>query len=106
MVLALNTVSGQIADISPKMLLHPKFRDILIPVDENAKPYNSAMYKPGTVEEKVEERSAANLKTFTRKKKAKKEEPVAEEEMLTAEEVFEYLDEQETTSNIDIEEEN
>jgi hypothetical protein len=109
MVLALNTVSGQIADVSPKMLLHPKFRDILIPVDEKAKPYNSAMYKPGTVEEKVEERSVAGLKPFTRKKRAKKEEPVVEEELLTAEEVFEHLDEldeQETQSNIDIEEEN
>lgn len=109
MVLALNTVSGQIADVSPKMLLHPKFKDILIPVDENAKPYNSAMYKPGTVEEKLEERSAAGLLSFGKKKKAKKEEPVVAKEMLTVEEVFEYLDEieeQETESNIDIEEEN
>jgi len=109
MVLALNTVSGQIADVSPKMLLHPKFRDILIPVDENAKPYNSALYKPGTVQEKVEEHSAAGLLSFGKKKKAKKEEPVVEEEWLTAEEVFEHLDEieaQETKSNIDIEEEN
>ena len=109
MVLALNTVSGQIADISPKMLLHPKFKDILVPVDEDAKPYNSAMYKPGTVEEKIEERSASGLKPFGRKKKAKKEEPVVEEELLTDEELFEHLDEldaQETESNIDIEEEN
>jgi hypothetical protein len=108
MVLALNTVSGQIADISPKMLLHPKFRDILIPVDENTKPYNAKMYRPGTVEEKVEERSAAGLKPFAKKKKTKKEELV-EEELLTAEEVFQHLDEIEVKqdqSNIDIEEEN
>lgn len=109
MVLALNTVSGQIADVSPKMLLHPQFKDILVPVDENAKPYNSAMYKPGTVEEKMEERSAAGLLSFGKRKKAKKEEPVVAKEMLTVEEVFEHLDEieaQETESNIDIEEEN
>ena len=109
MVLALNTVSGQIADVSPKMLLHPKFRDILIPVDENAKPYNSALYKPGTVEEKVEEHSAAGLLSFGKKKKAKKEEPVEvpeETELITIEEVFEETEEQETESNIDIEEEN
>lgn len=83
MVLALNTVSGQIADVRPKMLLHPKFKDILVPVDENAKPYNSAMYKPGTVEEKVEQHSAKGIFSF-RKKEA----------------------EQELESNIDIEEEN
>lgn len=106
MVLALNTVSGQIADVSPKMLLHPKFKDILIPVDENVKPYNSAMYKPGTVAEKEESRSSAGLLSFGKKKKAKQEEKVVEEEMLTVEEVFEDLDEQETISNIDIEEEN
>jgi len=82
MVLALNTVSGQIADVRPKMLLHPKFKDILVPVDENAKPYNSALYKPGTVEEKVEQHSAKGIFSFRKK------------------------EEQETESNIDIEEEN
>lgn len=81
MVLALNTVSGQIADVSPKTLLHPKFKDILVPVDAGKKPYNPVLYKPGTVEEKVELRSG-----FFAKKKEMKEE--------------------ETTSNIDIEEEN
>ena len=106
MVLALNTVSGQIADVSPKMLLHPQFKDILVPVDENAKPYNSAMYKPGTVEEKLEQRSAAGLLSFGKKKKAKKEEPVIEEEMLTIEEVFDPIEVQKPESNIDIEEEN
>jgi hypothetical protein len=85
MVLALNTVSGQIADVKPKMLVHPKFKDILVPVDENAKPYNSAMYKPGTVQEKIEQRSNTGLFSFIKK----------EEEV-----------EQETESNIDIEEEN
>jgi len=84
MVLALNTVSGQIADVKPKILVHPKFRDILIPVDENAKPYNSALYKPGTVDEKIEQHSAKGLFSFRKK----------EEE------------EQENQSNIDIEEEN
>jgi hypothetical protein len=104
MVLALNTVSGQIADIPPKMLLHPKFRDILVPVDENAKPYNSAMYKPGTVAEKTEKRVVSGIFSFK-----KKEEEPEEELLLTAEEVFEHLDEvdaQESESNIDIEEEN
>ena len=81
MVLALNTVSGQIADVSPKTLLHPKFKDILVPVDAGKKPYNPVMYKPGTVEDKTEQRS----KIFAKKKETKEEE---------------------TTSNIDIEEEN
>lgn len=81
MVLALNTVSGQIADVSPKTLLHPKFKDILVPVDAEKKPYNPVMYKPGTVEDKEEMRSGF----FAKKKETKAEE---------------------TTSNIDIEEEN
>jgi hypothetical protein len=85
MVLALNTVSGQIADVKPKMLVHPQFKDILIPVDENAKPYNSALYKPGTVDEKIEHRSASSITSIFKKKKEDAEEP---------------------ESNIDIEEEN
>lgn len=86
MVLALNTVSGQIADVKPKMLVHPQFKDILVPVDENAKPYNSALYKPGTVDEKIEQRSASSIgSVFKKKKKEEAEEP---------------------ESNIDIEEEN
>jgi len=118
MVLALNTVSGQIADVSPKMLLHPKFKDILLPVDENAKPYNSAMYKPGTVEEKMEQKSTFGKKSIVRKRKPKKEkieeaiefiEPEEEPVLSTEEEFFAELDEleaQDTESNIDIEEEN
>ena len=85
MVLALNTVSGQIADVKPKMLVHPQFKDILIPVDENAKPYNSALYKPGTVDEKIEQRSTSSITSIFKKKKE---------------------DAQDTESNIDIEEEN
>jgi len=115
MVLALNTVSGQIADISPKMLLHPKFKDILVAVDENAKPYNSVLYKPGTAAEKVEQRSASGLLNLGKKKRTKKEEvvkiveEVQEPVLHTEEEFFADLDEmeaQETESNIDIEEEN
>jgi hypothetical protein len=86
MVLALNTVSGQIADVKPKMLVHPKFKDILVPVDENAKPYNSALYKPGTVDEKIEQRSASGIASIFKKK--------------------EKEDAEEPESNIDIEEEN
>lgn len=86
MVLALNTVSGQIADVKPKMLVHPKFKDILIPVDKDAKPYNSALYKPGTVDEKIEQRSGNGIASIFKKK--------------------EKEEEQDTTSNIDIEEEN
>jgi hypothetical protein len=53
MVLARNTISGQIADISPKMLEHPKFKDILEVVEEGAKPYVAELYKPGTKQEKT-----------------------------------------------------
>ena len=85
MVLALNTVSGQIADVKPNMLVHPQFKDILIPEDDNAKPYNSALYKPGTVDEKIEQRAASSITSIFKKKKEDAEEP---------------------ESNIDIEEEN
>lgn len=53
MVLALNTISGQIADVSPKMLQHPKFKDILEVVDEGAKPYVAELYKGGSKKEKA-----------------------------------------------------
>jgi len=86
MVLALNTVSGKIADVSPKMLEHPAFKDVLVPVEEGTKPYNPEMYKPGTVGEKIETRAS---KSFFGLKK--KEADVESEE---------------TESNIDIEEEN
>lgn len=86
MVLALNTVSGKIADVSPKMLVHPTFKNILVPVEEGTKPYNSELYRPGTVEEKVEERVSKSF--FGLKKK----------------DANDLADE--TESNIDIEEEN
>lgn len=65
MVLALNTISGQIADVSPKTLEHPKFKDILEVVEADAKPYVAELYKGGTKSEKAA-------------KKSKKEEVVVE----------------------------
>lgn len=85
MVLALNTVSGKIADVAPKFLKHPAFKDILVPVEEGTKPYNPTLYRPGTVEEKAEERVSKSFFGF-----AKKEDDAETEE---------------TESNIDIEEE-
>ena len=73
MVLALNTVSGQIADISPKMLLHPQLKDILVPVEAGTKPYLAEMYRGGTVEEKIQ--SATPL--FKKKKTKVSEELVS-----------------------------
>jgi hypothetical protein len=57
MVLALNTISGQIADVSPKLLEHPKFKDILEVVEVDAKPYVAELYKPGTKTEKAARKS-------------------------------------------------
>lgn len=56
MVLARNTISGNIADVSPKMLQHPQFKDILEVVDADAKPYIPEMYAPGTKSEKASRR--------------------------------------------------
>ena len=98
MVLALNTVSGQIADISPKMLLHPQLKDILVPVEAGTKPYLAEMYRGGTVEEKIQ--SATPL--FKKKKTKVSEELVSED--VARKEVPKQ--EQVTKSNIDIEEEN
>ena len=57
MVLALNTISGQIADVSPKTLEHPKFKDILEVVEADAKPYVAELYKGGTKSEKATRKS-------------------------------------------------
>ena len=89
MVLARNTISGQISDVSPKMLAHPKFKDILEIVSEDAKPYIPEMYAPGTKSEKATKRT-------------KKEEAVVEAEVLVEEPVV-FEDEE---SINDIEEEN
>jgi hypothetical protein len=88
MVLALNTISGQIADVSPKMLEHPKFKDILEVVDADAKPYVAELYKGGTKSEKAA-------------KKSKKEEAVVEAAAKIEEE--DVVDE--VTESYEIEEE-
>lgn len=83
MVLARNTISGQIADVSPKTLEHPKFKDILEVVDEGAKPYVAALYKPGTKQEKAASRA--------KKAKAVEAEPVVEE---TITEIYPEIEEE------------
>jgi hypothetical protein len=80
MVLARNTISGQIANVSPKMLEHPQFKDILEVVDEGAKPYVAELYKSGTKQEK-----AAN--------KSKKTDVVIEDEVVAEDEVTEIYPE-------------
>lgn len=57
MVLALNTISGQIADVSPKLLEHPKFKDVLEVVEADSKPYVAELYKSGTKQEKATRKS-------------------------------------------------
>lgn len=64
MVLARNTISGQIADVSPKLLQHPKFKDVLEVVDADAKPYVAELYIPGTKQEKAEKRAKKADKVF------------------------------------------
>ena len=88
MVLARNTISGRIADVSPKMLQHPQFKDVLEVVEVDAKPYVPELYKPGTTQEK---------KAASKSKKAAIETPV-EIEAIEAEPVVE--------ETIEIEEEN
>ena len=61
MVLALNTISGQIADVSPKMLQHPKFKDVLQVVDAEAKPYVAELYKGGSKKEKAARKPEAPI---------------------------------------------
>lgn len=64
MVLALNKISGQIADVSPKLLEHPKFKDVLEVVEPWFEPKNT---KKAT-------------------KKTKKEEPTVEDVEVTLDE--------------------
>jgi hypothetical protein len=71
MVLALNSVSGQIADVSPKMLLHPTFGKYLVPVEAGTKPYLAEMYRGGTIEDKIQSNKVS--KEFVSKDVAAKE---------------------------------
>ena len=80
MVLARNTISGQIADVSPKTLQHPKFKDILEVVDADAKPYVAALYKPGTKQEKAASRSKKS-KVTEEVVEVVEEQPVVEEQI-------------------------
>ena len=72
MVLAIHTLSGQIADISPKLLEHPAFKNVLRVVKPGTKPYIAELYKPGTVEEKL---AAKPVKPSAVKAPAVEEEP-------------------------------
>jgi hypothetical protein len=80
MVLALNTVSGQIADVSPKMLLHPKFKDILEVVEVGQKPYLPEMFLSGTVDERSEKKTYSLKEVFSA---LKEEEEVVDEKLDT-----------------------
>ena len=53
MVYARNTLSGQIADVSPKFLEHPVLGKVLELVDTEAKPFVPELHKPGTKQEKA-----------------------------------------------------
>jgi len=96
MVLALNTVSGQVSDVSPKMLVHPHFGKYLVAVEEGTKSYHPEMYKGGTVEEKVAQKSKLGNLLGMLKSDNEKESEV--EELTEAEET--------PKPDIDIEDEN
>jgi len=81
MVLALNTISGQIADVSPKLLEHPKFKNVLEVVEADAKPYVAELYKSGTKQEKATRKS--------KKEEAPVEGAFAVEDEVVVEEVTE-----------------
>ena len=81
MVLALNTISGQIADVSPKMLQHPKFKDVLEVVDAEAKPYVAELYKSGSKKEKAARKPEAVIEKII-----VEDEPVVETESTEIEE--------------------
>jgi hypothetical protein len=86
MVLARNTISGQIADVSPKLLKHPKFKDILEVVDAGAKPYVAELYKSGTKQEKATSKSK-------KKAEAVEAEVIIEDELVVEDEVIEIYPE-------------
>ena len=86
MVLARNTISGQIADVSPKMLEHPQFKNILEVVDEGAKPYIAELYKPGTKQEKAAGKSK-------KKEQAPVVEAIIEDELVVEDEEIEIYPE-------------
>ena len=65
MVLVRNTISGQVAEVSPKLLHHPKFKDILEVVDADAKPYVAELYSPGTKQEKASKRNKLTVEEET-----------------------------------------
>lgn len=86
MVLARNTISGQIADLSPKILQHPKFQDVLEVVEADAKPYVAELYKPKTKAAKKSARVAVEAEAETpAEEEAEAEALVADEKQIETE---------------------
>ncbi|HMA77829.1 MAG TPA: hypothetical protein VKP88_01660 [Candidatus Paceibacterota bacterium] len=80
MVLALHTVSGQVADVPPKMLEHPHFKQYLVPVEEGRKSFHPDMYQGGTVEEKTKSGLLDRLMGKSDSEEASEDETHIEEE--------------------------
>lgn len=88
MVLARNTISGQIADLSPKTLQHPAFKNVLEVVEPGAKPYVPELYKPKTRAKK----KSANVATEPEVETLEEVAPYAE--LLVAEETYTETEEE------------
>ena len=88
MVLALNIVSGQIADVSPKLLEHPHFKDILVVATE----------------EDITAASAPTKKTSKKKSVSKPKAKVVEE--VIEDNIFDEAPADNVIESIEIEEEN
>ena len=60
-VTALNTVSGQVGLVPEDYLTHPHFKDQLVLVDEDQKPYADELYKSKTADEFVDAKRGAKV---------------------------------------------
>lgn len=56
-VTALNTVSGMVGLVPADYLEHPHFKDQLVLVEADQKPYAEGLYQPKTADEYVSSRS-------------------------------------------------
>ena len=69
-VLALNTVSGQVAEVPEAYMTHPVLGKTLVAVPDETKPYNPEFYKPT---------DSAGYEERRRTRKSAKMEPTPEE---------------------------
>lgn len=70
-----NTLNGEVTVVSRRLLNNPRFAEVLVPVEDDAKSYVPGLYKPKTAEEYLASKPAGR-----RAKKSETDAPIESNE--------------------------